>query len=151
MGQKRKPLELAIRKFIFSSFRVFNDVERRSAGLQHEPTGAQEMRATLFRASRTYREHLSTLLADIDLVETAFMNQNNMDIQLEVNQPEYDLAAYLVTTWHLCEIFFLNQNSNNSLETIHWFKVEFKHELVLYLYGDEHVCKNSKTNSDAIQ
>lgn len=128
MDQKKKPLELAIRKFIFSSFRVFNDVERRSAGLQNEPTGAQDIRATLFRASRTFREHLSALLSDIDLVETAFMNQNNMDVHLEANQPEYDLAAYLVTTWHLCEIFFLNQNSSNSLETIHWFKVEVKRD-----------------------
>lgn len=128
MDQKKKPLELAIRKFVFSSFRVFNDVERRSAGLQNEPTGAQDIRATLFRASRTFREHLSALLSDIDLVETAFMNQNNMDVHLEANQPEYDLAAYLVTTWHLCEIFFLNQNSSNSLETIHWFKVEVKRD-----------------------
>ena len=128
MDQKKKPLELAIRKFVFSSFRVFNDVERRSAALQNEPTGAQDIRATLFRASRTFREHLSALLSDIDLVETAFMNQNNMDVHLEANQPEYDLAAYLVTTWHLCEIFFLNQNSSNSLETIHWFKVEVKRD-----------------------
>lgn len=131
MGSKKKPLELAIRKFIFSSFRVFNDVERRSGGLQQEPTEVHDMRATLFRASRTFREHLSTLLSDIDLVETAFMNQNDMDTNLEMYQPEYDLAAYLVTTWHLCEIFFLNHNSSNSLETIHWFKVKDKYECTL--------------------
>lgn len=135
LDMRKKPLELAVRKFIFSSFRVFDDIERRSAELQQGESDVRNnsslMRAVLLRGSRIFREHLSTLLSDIDLVETTFLNQNNLEFPTDYFQPEYDLTAYLVTTWHLCEIFFLNQSNSNSLETIHWFKVRLKSTSVL--------------------
>ena len=125
LDQRKKSIELAIRKFIFGSFRVFDDVGKRSVGLQDgrmDPrTHASAMRAMLYRFSRLFREQLSTLLIDIDQIETMFFSQNNLET--ESLQPEYDLTAYLVTTWHLCEIFLLNQSNSSSLEAVIWLKV----------------------------
>lgn len=121
---RRKPLELAIRKFIFGSYRVFEDIERRADDVQKEAGdtkhAATEMRAVLFRGSRLFRDQISTLLFDIDLLQSTFFNENNSEYLF---QAEYDLAAYLGTTWHLCEIFFLNHTNSNSLEIIQWFQV----------------------------
>jgi hypothetical protein len=122
-----KPLMLAIRKFVFSSYRVFADIERRSDGLQkgedQTKDSASEMRNILFRVSRQFRDQLSTLLSDIDLIESMLFSQNRSDLPSDLLQHEYDLTAYLVTTWHLCEIFFLNQNNSTSLELVNWLKV----------------------------
>ena len=131
LDQRKKPIELAIRKFIFGSFRVFDDVGKRSVGLQDDRmdlrTHASAMRAMLYRFSRLFREQLSTLLIDIDQIETTFFGQNNLG--MESLQPEYDLTAYLVTTWHLCEIFLLNQSNSSSLEAVVWLKVGDKMQL----------------------
>ena len=125
VNDRRKPLELAIRKFVFCSYRVFEDIERRAdeaLKITDSKRAATDLRAVLFHGSRLFRDQISTLLSDIDLLQSTFFNENNSEYLF---QAEYDLAAYLSTTWHLCEIFFLNYTNNNSLEIIQWFQVRF--------------------------
>ena len=122
--ERRKPLELAIRKFIFSSYRVFDDIENRSDELQNGSRDAKTvtnaMQSILCNGSRLFRDQISTLLSDIDVLQNTFFDQSDSEYLF---QSEYDLAAYLNTTWHLCEIFFINQFDSSSLEVIQWFKV----------------------------
>ena len=126
-NEMQKPLELAIRKFVFSSFRIFDDTDKRAGVLRQvmgdERSEASAKQAILHRSSRLFREQLSTLLSDIDLVETAFSNQNGHEVTPDMLQPECDLAVYLSMTWHLCEVYFLNQSNRNSLDLINWLKV----------------------------
>ena len=123
----QKPLELAIRKFVFSSFRIFDDTDKRTGVLRQimgdERSEASAKQAILHGSSRLFREQLSTLLADIDLVETAYLSQNSVEVPLDLLQPECDLAVYLSMTWHLCEVYFLSQSNHNSLDLMNWFKV----------------------------
>lgn len=124
IDRSRKPLELAIRKFIFCSYRVFDDVKNRSDELQNgtgdAKTATTSKQSVLCNGSRLFRDQISTLLSDIDVLQSTFFDEKDSEYLF---QPEYDLAAYLNTTWHLCEIFFLNQTNSSSLEVIQWFKV----------------------------
>lgn len=126
-NEMQKPLELAIRKFVFSSFRIFDDTDKRTGVLRQimgdERSEASAKQAILHSSSHLFREQLSTLLADIDLVETAYLSQNSFEVPQDLLQPECDLAVYLSMTWHLCELYFLSQNNHNSLDLINWFKV----------------------------
>ena len=134
VDNRRKPLELAIRKFIYGSYRVFDDIESRSGELKMGSvdlkTTVNSTRSNLLRGSHLFRDQISTLLGDIDVLQRTFYNENNAEYLF---QDEYDLAAYLNTTWHLCEIFLLNQTNSCSLELIHWFKVNSYLTVMIYL------------------
>jgi hypothetical protein len=127
--QNKQSLTFAIRKFVFGSFRVFANIESRSNAAQIEDRSAKDItfqtNTVLLEGSRQFRDQLANLLSDIDLVESIYENQNGLDSPSNSCQQEYDLAAYLVTTWHLCEIFFLNHTNSASLETANWLKVRF--------------------------
>ena len=138
--EMKKPLELAIRKFVFSSFRIFENTEKKTELLQEtikeDRIKASAKQSILHTSSRTFREQLSILLADIDLVESAYLGQENFENFPELLlQPECDLAVYLSMTWHLCEVYFLNQSTHNSLDLINWLKVMtiicIFHELIM--------------------
>ena len=68
IDNRRKPLELAIRKFIYGSYRVFDDIESRSAELQRGSvdlkTTVNSTRSNLLRGSHLFRDQISTLLGD---------------------------------------------------------------------------------------
>ena len=142
----QKPLELAIRKFVFSSFRIFDDTDKRTSVLRQimrdERSEASAKQAILHRSSRLFREQLSTLLADIDLVETAFSNQNGYEVPPDLLQPECDLAVYLSMTWHLCEVYFLNQSNHNSLDLINWLKVT----IMIFMFGKQSITRHESNN-----
>lgn len=125
----KKPLMFAIRKFVFASYGVFADIEKKSYSLKKDgqKDAALQIRGVLFYGSRQFRDQLAALLSDIDMVESTYSNQNNSNFQGDLFQHDYDLTAHLVTTWHLCEIFFLNQSNSNSLETVNWLKVRLRH------------------------
>ena len=112
-------VNLAIRKFVHSSYRIFAGVASNMDIWKQQERGDVDMGRFvdgLRQSSQNFRDQLATLLSDIFLIETSIAGANSF-------QHEYELTAYITAIWHLFEIFFLGQGNSMSLEMITWLKV----------------------------
>lgn len=112
-------VNLAIRKFVHSSYRIFAGVASNMDNWKQQERGDVDIGRFLDglrQSSQNFRDQLATLLSDIFLIETSIAGANSF-------QHEYELTAYITAIWHLFEIFFLGQGNSMSLEMITWLKV----------------------------
>ena len=98
-------LFMAIRKFVCTSYRIYAGLERK-VGEMTSDVHAEQYLQLLQQSSRSFREQLGNLLLDIELIAS---NVEDNPISF---QHEYDLTAYIVAIWHLCEIFYLEVDEN---------------------------------------
>lgn len=105
--------QLAVRKFIFGSYRIFSNIEN-----SIEKCGADKW-IYILRGSKHLREQLATFLADIIQIESS-----DLECQADESlQNEFEISTYLAATWHLIEAFYLDCSTNINIEIIVWLKV----------------------------
>ena len=102
-------LFMAIRKFVCTSYRIYAGLERK-VGEMTRGVHAEQFLQLLQQSSRNFREQLGNLLLDIELIAST-IEDNPISFQ-----HEYDLTAYIVAIWHLCEIFYLEVDENISVQ-----------------------------------
>jgi hypothetical protein len=102
-------LFMAIRKFVCTSYRIHSALERKVDERSRDINAVQFLQL-LQQSSRNFREQLGNLLLDIELIAS---NVEDNPISF---QHEYDLTAYIVAIWHLCEIFYLEVDENVSAQ-----------------------------------
>ena len=102
-------LFMAIRKFVCTSYRIYAALERK-VGETTRDVDATQFLQLLQQSSRSFREQLGNLLLDIELIAS------NIEDNPTSFQHEYDLTAYIVAIWHLCEIFYLEVDENVSTQ-----------------------------------
>jgi hypothetical protein len=117
----REPLSQAVRKFANGFHRVFSESFDflESCSESGQIIDEESFRAALYRSSRLYRVEFDQHLADIDHIANIIEN----DGQNEEISRKYEIAKYLSSTWHLCEIVVLNPTNMLSLEMAKWLLV----------------------------
>ena len=127
-GEVARVVQLAIKKFVSCSSRIFAGVEgvvsSWKADSGHGSGGdtavsgstSEQFLLTLRQSSRNFRSQLGSLLADIDLIASSVDGPNSF-------QHEFDLTTYVAAIWHLCEIFYLGEGYCTSLEMIAWLQM----------------------------
>jgi hypothetical protein len=109
-------VQLAIRKFVSCSWRIFAGVEGAV-----QTRDEQQVVPALRQLSRNFRNQLGNLLADMDLIASS---GNDGTDGIGTFQREFDVTTYVTAIWHLCEIFYLgNDGYCTSLETIAWLQM----------------------------
>ena len=110
------PYSLATRKFVFSSFRIYDTLVR-SSEIRSGSTLA------LTKISRDFREQLAILLDDIDMLDSHQQTPQDADVEKDSLESQYEMTSSIITTWHLCEVFYLGSLQFMSIETAVWLKV----------------------------
>ena len=117
------PLIGVARKFVHASFKSFQEVPK-NVELQAID---EEHKLLILNRSENFREHLRSLIADINLqaeeLDRTAHDREEIADENATLEKVHDTMYSIEKSWQICEIFLLNPTKLLSIELIKWLKV----------------------------
>ena len=119
MKAQALPLTCASRKFLYDSFRVYQEVPKNV----EIKSVSEDQKLQLLNCSINFRCQLRTLAEKISSLAEVSDQCNGTDTANSSLDDAYDSIYSVEKSWHICEIFFLNPTKLLSIELLKWLKV----------------------------